>query len=60
MAGGESFTVSGTQIAEDSLVTKLGLRFDLWPGADMGLYYSGEFSSAQVSQSGQAQLAVRF
>ena len=60
MAGGESFTVSGTPIAEDSLVTKLGLRFDLWPGADVGLYYSGEFSSAHASQSGQAQLAVRF
>lgn len=60
MAGGESFTVSGTPVPRDSLVTKLGLRFDLWPGADMGLYYAGEFSSGHVSQSGQAQLAVRF
>ena len=60
MAGGESFTVAGTPVPRDSLVTKLGLRFDLWPGADMGLYYAGEFGSEQQSQSGQAQLAVRF
>ena len=60
MVGGENFTVSGTPVAADTLVTKLGLRFELWRGADMGLYYSGEFGSSHVSQSGQAQLAVRF
>ena len=53
-------TLSGTPIAENALVTELGLDFAVSKSAMLGVSYSGQYGSHAYENSAQANFAVQF
>ncbi|MBZ9939395.1 autotransporter domain-containing protein, partial [Mesorhizobium sp. BR1-1-16] len=52
--------LSGTPIAENALVTELGLDFAVSKSATLGVSYSGQYASEAYENSAQANFSVQF
>ena len=59
-AGGDSFTVAGVPIAQDTALAEFGLDFDLTDSATFSLSYSGQFGEDNQDHSARANFSLRF
>ena len=59
-AGGNSFTVTGVPLAQDTLVLDAGVRVDLSDSASLGLTYDGQIGAGVADHGAQLSLIVRF
>ncbi len=53
-------TLAGVPIADNALVTELGLDFAVGKSASLGVSYSGQFSGEAYENAAQANFAVKF
>ncbi|WP_146604629.1 autotransporter outer membrane beta-barrel domain-containing protein [Rhodoplanes roseus] len=60
LTGGSPFSVAGAPIAENALVTDLGIDVAITPAATLGVSYRGQFGSDITDQGVRGNLAVRF
>ena len=59
-AGGDTFTVAGTPIAENAALLELGVDFDIADTAKLGLTYQGQLASDSSQHGFSAKLNMRF
>ncbi|PTW62536.1 outer membrane autotransporter protein [Breoghania corrubedonensis] len=59
-SGGNSFTVSGTPIADDAALVEAGLDITVSPDVHVDVSYSGQFADDSRDHSFAGRLSVRF
>jgi outer membrane autotransporter protein len=59
-AGSDKFTITGSPIAEDALITEFSIGTDLAPGISFAAIYRGQLAEESQSHSLNASLSGRF
>ncbi|SDL30515.1 outer membrane autotransporter barrel domain-containing protein [Modicisalibacter muralis] len=59
-AGGDTFTIAGTPIAEDAAVVEAGIGLPLSERASLNLAYGGQYGDGMEDHSGRAMFEWRF
>jgi outer membrane autotransporter protein len=58
--GGSAFTLAGSPIARNALVTELGVNYAVGRSATLAIAYSGQYAGGANENSGKATFTLRF